>query len=105
MPGVERPQLNSAASTARFWSAPVERLLLTRILAIPPAWQIGHALPPHPNPLPWGEGERFPIVRRTGAVAIAEPVDNGAPSPQGRGSRRAGALRSAVTDRLLKLFL
>ena len=54
-------------------------LLLRRIVAIPPAWQIGHALPPHPSPLPWGEGAPWRTRLAIARAPVHRMMGNGLP--------------------------
>jgi hypothetical protein len=44
-----------------------------------------HWLPPHPGPLPWGEGELQPVVVVIGRCVFARLRSKGLPLPKGEG--------------------
>jgi hypothetical protein len=46
---------------------------------------VASRLPPHPSPLPQGEGTAHPALRRVEALWIGESVACGSPSPRGEG--------------------
>jgi hypothetical protein len=48
---------------------------------------------PHPGPLPWGEGEQYPVSPQIGTLRLRLDAGGGAPSPRGEGwgeGERAG---------------
>ena len=45
----------------------------------------GGPLPPHPDPLPWGEGESFPVSETGQGILVYPEAGAAVPSPQGRG--------------------
>ena len=58
---------------------------------------VASRLPPHPGPLPKGEGTRHPALRRIEALWIVQSAAYGSPSPSGRGNTvpRAATSRGA----------
>jgi hypothetical protein len=51
---------------------------------------VASRLPPHPGPLPQGEGTPDPALRRVEALWIGEDAASDSPSPQGREGRGEG---------------
>ena len=48
-------------------------------------FRVGRLLPPHPNPLPWGEGAPEHGSRKSQRFPIRRPPGEDSPSPRGRG--------------------
>src|SRR5262245_39144449 len=71
----------SARLTTDHW------LLIRFVFILSPALlpQFARPLPPRPCPLPWGERERQSGFRQTGAHQVFQDLEQGSPSPQGRG--------------------
>ena len=61
------------------------RVLIGRISSVPPGWKVQHAVPPHPGPLPWGEGELSATHSRTQRLAHYQALEMVHPLPEGEG--------------------
>ena len=55
---------------------------------------VASRLPPHPSPLPQGEGTAHPALRRVEALWIGESVACGSPSPRGEGLGEGGLIQN-----------
>src|SRR6266581_2535376 len=60
---------------------------------------VASRLPPHPSPLPQGEGTAHPALRRVEALWIGESVACGSPSPGGEGLGEGGLIQNHFRPR------
>ena len=60
---------------------------------------VASRLPPHPSPLPQGEGTAHPALRRVEALWIGESVACGSPSPGGEGLGEGGLIQNLFRRR------
>src|SRR5437867_11893855 len=56
-----------------------------RISSVPPGWKVQHAVPPHPGPLPWGEGELSAAHSKTQRLPHYRALEMVHPLPEGEG--------------------
>src|SRR5437899_5145341 len=60
--------------------------------------RLAQALPPHPSPLPWGEGEPFAALRRIERSTLVPRLTAAHPLPEGEGwGEGEGDFESTVT--------
>ena len=87
LPWGEGESLADLELANRFW------IILKRAVQFPPHEPVvrempltieGGPLPPHPDPLPKGEGESLPDLERQ-AILVCPQTGGAVPSPQGRG--------------------
>src|SRR5947199_10593626 len=64
-------------------------------------WSKQHFLPPHPSPLPQGEGARFPALDRAASARLFSAPEMALPLPEGegRGEGEVGIGRQRVVVR------
>src|SRR2546426_4710169 len=62
------------------------------LISITSQWSKQHFLPPHPGPLPQGEGARFPALALTASARFFSAPEMALPLPEGEG-RGEGEVR------------
>ncbi len=55
------------------------------ISSVPPGWKAQRAVPPHPNPLPWGEGEASAAHSKAQRLPNYRALEMIRPLPDGEG--------------------
>src|SRR6266576_2510208 len=55
------------------------------ISSVPRIWKVQRAVPPHPNPLPWGEGEESATRSKTQHLPNFRALEMILPLPEGEG--------------------
>src|ERR1043166_5568349 len=114
-PSGSRPE--PSARRRIFVSGSGTRFSGTRIFTQPSRrslWELGDGLqahPPHPNPLPWGEGAIWTGLRKIGASEVHERLETVLPLPKGEGwgegdqpSRPSGGVAYAMSFQLPAQF-